>query len=219
MRKKSSWARRGLLMVSPIPLVLAMAAAAAAPSDDVPAAIRAAMQHDLGLTPAQLSQYLKIERLATVQEKQLAKAQGSRFAGSWIERRPDGSFQLVVATTSLRPQQAPAGVEIRTARHSLAELDGAKAQLDAALAQGAKVPGGVYSWYVDLPSNSVVVSIGRGRQQAGIDFVAASGADVQAVRFVTEAEQPTLRSTLQGGLGYLRNPGDGYLYACSIGFN
>jgi streptogrisin C len=36
---------------------------------------------------------------------------------------------------------------------------------------------------------------------------------------VTEDEQPSLRSTLQGGLGYLRNPGDGYLYACSIGFN
>ena len=28
-----------------------------------------------------------------------------------------------------------------------------------------------------------------------------------------------LRATLKGGLGYLRNPGDGYLYACSIGFN
>jgi len=39
------------------------------------------------------------------------------------------------------------------------------------------------------------------------------------VRFVVDAEQPSLRSTLQGGLGYLRNPGDGYLYACSIGFN
>jgi streptogrisin C len=39
------------------------------------------------------------------------------------------------------------------------------------------------------------------------------------VRLVTEDEQPTLRATLQGGLGYLRNPGDGYLYACSIGFN
>jgi streptogrisin C len=38
------------------------------------------------------------------------------------------------------------------------------------------------------------------------------------VRLVTEDEQPSLRSTLQGGLGYLRNPGDGYLYACSIGF-
>jgi streptogrisin C len=219
MRKKSSWAKRGLVMISPIPLVLAMAAAAAAPSDNVPAALRAAMQRDLGLNSAQLSQYLKIERLASLQEKQLAKAQGAQYAGSWIERKPNGNFQLVVATTSLRPQKGAADVSIRNVRHSLADLNASKGQLDTVLAQGGKVPKGVYGWYVDLPSNSVVVTIGQGKQQAGINFVAASGADVRNIRFVTEAEAPTLRATLKGGLGYLRNPGDGYLYACSIGFN
>ena len=81
------------------------------PSDNVSPAVRAAMQRDLGLTSAQLSQYLKIERLAMLQEKQLAKTQGRNFAGSWIERKPNGSFQLVVATTSIRPQKGAAGVE------------------------------------------------------------------------------------------------------------
>jgi streptogrisin C len=38
------------------------------------------------------------------------------------------------------------------------------------------------------------------------------------MRFVTEEEQPSLRMDVKGGLGYLRNPGDGYLYACSVGF-
>src|SRR5262249_43290977 len=79
-------------------------------------------------------------------------------------------------------------------------------------------PKGVYGWYVDLQSNSVVVSIGKGQQQAAVNFVAASGADAQTIRVVVEDEQPSLRSTLKGGLGYLRDPGDGYLYACSIGF-
>src|SRR3546814_2716656 len=74
-------------------------------------------------------------------------------------------------------------------------------------------------WRVDSQSNSVVVSIGRRGQQAGIDFVALSGADAQTIRFQVEDEQPSLRSDLKGGLGYLRDPGDGYLYACSIGFN
>src|SRR6476659_10117090 len=219
MRKFASWAKRGLFVLSPLPLVLAMAASAAGPSDSLSASVRTAMQHDLGMTSAQLAQYLKIERLATLQEKQLAKAQGRNFAGSWIERKPNGSFQLVVATTSLRPQKGGVDIEIRNVRHTLAELDGSKAQLDAVLAQGGKVPTGVYGWYVDLPSNSVVVSVGKGRQQAGIDLIAASGADARTVRLVTEDEQPSLRSTLQGGLVYLRNPGDGYLYACSIGFN
>lgn len=218
MHKFASWAKRGLFVLSPLSLAIAMAASAAGPSDHVPTSIRAAMQRDLGLTSAQLSQYLEIERLATLQEKQLAKAQGHAFAGSWIERKPNGSFQLVVATTSIRPQKAAAGIEIRNVRHSLAKLDASKAQFDAMQAHGGRIPMGVYGWYVDLPGNSVVVSVGKGAQQAGIDFVAASGVDVQSVRLETAEEQPSLRADLKGGLGYLRNPGDGYLYACSIGF-
>ncbi|WP_206860188.1 S1 family peptidase [Lysobacter changpingensis] len=217
MRKFASWAKRGLYVLSPLPLLAAMTASAAGPSDQLPSAVRAAMQRDLGLDSAQLAQYLKIERLAEVQGKPLAAAQGRNYAGSWIERAANGQFKVVVATTSLRAQKGPADVEIRNARHSLAVLDTSKAQLDAALSRG-KAPAGVYGWYVDLPGNSVVVSVGKGHEQAGIDFIAASGIDSRTVRLETAEEQPSLRVALEGGLGYLRNPGDGYLYACSIGF-
>ena len=219
MRKFASRAKRGLVVLSPLTLAVAMVVSAAPADNGVSPAIRAAMQRDLGLSSAQLSQYLNVERLAMLQEKQLAKAQGSNYAGSWIERGANGQYKLVVATTSIRPQKGPAGVEIRNARHSLAELDAAKGRLDLQLAQGAKVPKGVYSWAVDVESNSVVIGVGKGGQQAAVDFVARSGADANTVRFVTMAEQPTVRAALKGGLGYLRNPGDGYLYACSIGFN
>ena len=218
MRKFASWAKRGLLVLSPLPLFIAMAASAA-PADNVSVAVRTAMQRDLGLSSAQLSQYLQIERLATLQEKQLAGTQGRNFAGSWIERRPDGNYQLVVATTLIRPQKGPAGVVVRNVRHSQTDLEASKARLDDVLAHGGKIPKGVYGWYVDLRSNSVVVSIGAGKEQAAINFVAASAANAQTIRFETAEEQPSLRSTLKGGLGYLRDPGDGYLYACSIGFN
>jgi hypothetical protein len=217
MRKFASWAKRGLLVLSPLPLFAAMTAAAG-PSDSLPAAVRSAMQRDLGLTSAQVSQYVKIERLADLQARQLGAAQGRNFAGTWIERKSDGNFHLVVATTSLRAQKGPANVDIRNARRTLAELDTSKAQLDGVLARTGRAPDGVYGWYVDLPSNSLVVSVGKGREQAAIDFVAASGADAGAVRVEVAEEQPSLRVALQGGLGYLRNPGDGYLYACSIGF-
>jgi len=217
MRKFASWAKRGLYLLSPLPLLAAMSASAAQP-DTLPASVRAAMQRDLGLDTSQLAQYLKIERLASVQEKPLAAAQGRNFAGSWIERKANGSFHVVVATTSLRSQKGLADVEIRNARHSLAQLDASKAQLDSLLARSGKAPAGVYGWYVDLPANAVVVSVGKGREQAGIDFIAASGIDAQSVRIETADEQPSLRVALEGGFGYLRNPGDGYLYACSIGF-
>jgi streptogrisin C len=213
MSKLASWAKRGLFILSP--LVVAMAAASAANA----ASVRDAMQRDLGLSPAQLSQYLKIERLSTLQEKNLARSQGANYGGSWIERQPNGNFKFVVATTSHKAQKAPDGAEFRIVGHTLAALESAKAQLDDVLVRGARAPAGVYGWYVDVTSNSVVISVGRGKQQAGIDFAAASGIDVRTVRIVQEDEQPSLRSTLKGGLGYLRNPGDGYLYACSIGFN
>lgn len=210
------------VLLSPLAaaIVLVAASASAAPANDSLApALQQAMKRDLGLTDVQLGQYLQTERLAQQQAKLLEQQQGGHFAGSWIERKANGDFQLVVATTLSGVQKAPAGVEIRNARHSLAELDASKGRLDQMLAQGAKAPKGVYSWAVDVESNSVVIGIGKSGQQAGIDFVARSGVDAQTVRFVTMDEQPTLRSTLQGGLGYLRNPGDGYLYACSIGFN
>jgi streptogrisin C len=187
-------------------------------ADELSPTLRQAMQRDLGLSPAQLSQYLRIERLAS-QQKTLEARQGSNFAGSWIEKKGNGEFQVVVATTSIRPQTAPAGLQIRQARHTLATLDASKAHLDDVLAYGGKAPKGVYGWYVDLPSNSVVVSIGKGGQKAGIDFVAASAIDTATVRFEVAEEQPSLRMDVLGGYGILRNPGDGYLYACSVGFS
>jgi streptogrisin C len=215
MRKLSLWAVGGLMLS---PLFVSMVASAAAP-EDVPAGVRSAMQRDLGLTAAQLAQYLKVEHLASVEEKRLAAAQGSNFGGSWIERKPDGNFQLVIATTWIPAGKGPSDVEFRSVRHTQADLEKSKASLDDVLAAGGAVPEGVYGWHVDLQSNSVVVSIGKGKDHAAIDFVANSGADAATIRFVTEEEQPSLRSTLKGGLGYLRDPGDGYLYACSIGFN
>ena len=211
-------AKRGLIVLAPATLLVAMTASAAG-LDDVSPTLREAMQRDLGLTSAQLAQYLRVERLAGLQQDQLARAQGSNFAGSWIERQDNGTFKLVVATTAARPPRGNADVEYRSARHSFAELNDSKAHLDALVDGGARVPAGVYSWYVDVKSNTVVVGIAKGAEKAGIDFVAASQANAGHVRFVVEEEQARPLATLKGGLGYIRNPGDGYLYACSIGFN
>ena len=211
MRKSSSWAKRGLLSLSTFPLAFAMAASAAGPADQMSPTLRAAMQRDLGLTSAQLAQYLKTERLAELYQRKLAAAQGRSFAGSWIERDANGAYKLVVATTSAFPQRAPAGVEFRVMRNPIAALNASKAELDTLVERGGKVPKGVYSWYVDQQSNTVVVGIGKGKLNAGIDFVAASGANAEHVRFVVEEEQARPLASTMGGHGILRDPGDGYL--------
>jgi len=213
MRKTKSLTR---VASAPLALAVAMIASSAAFAADVEPAVKAAMQRDLGLSGQQLAQYLKTERLAAQQEKALQKQLGGSYAGSWIERKGNGSFRFVVAST--KGGKAAAGAEMRQVRHSLAALNASKGQLDMLLAQGAKVPKGVYGWYVHVPTNSVVVNIGAGAQQAGIDFVARSGMDADTVRFETMDEAPRLHLAVQGGLGILRNPGDGYLYACSVGF-
>ena len=219
MQQSANRARIGLCVLAALPLVFAMASASAAGPSDMSPAVRQALQRDLGMSNAQLAQYLKVERLASVEPARFAKAQGPRFAGSWIERKADGGYQLVLATTAPRARQLGGDVQVRSVRHSKAQLGAAKDRLDALLARGADAPKGVYGWYVDLPSNSVVVAVGKGRMDAGIDLVAASGADARLVRFLAEEEAPTLRMAVKGGFGYLRNPGDGYLYACSVGFN
>ncbi|MEI2454854.1 MULTISPECIES: S1 family peptidase [Lysobacter] len=196
-----------------------MVSGAAFAADDIAPALKTAMQRDLGLSGNQLAQYLKAERLAAQQEKALAKQLGRHYAGAWLERKADGSFAFVAASTSIKAAKAAAGVETRQARHSLAALDRAKAQLDSQLARNGKAPKGVYSWAVDLPSNSVIVGVAPGAEDAAVDFVARSGLDSDTVRFETLAEAPQRRIAIQGGRGYLRDPGDGYVYACSVGFS
>jgi streptogrisin C len=217
MRKFASWAKRGLFVVSPLAFLAAMAASAAGPSEPVSASVREAMQRDLGMTRAQLSQYLQAERLAVQQERQLAKAQGERFAGSWLERKANGDYQLVVATTSIQPQRVPAGVELRNVRHSISALGSSKREMDELVTRGARVPEGVYGWFVDVRNNTVTVNVAPGAQKAAIGFVAASGADSGTIRFQTMASAPMPLATFKGGSEYLSNDGSNYYY-CSVGF-
>ncbi|MGH8083274.1 MAG: S1 family peptidase [Lysobacter sp.] len=191
---------------------------AAFAADDLAPALKTAMKRDLGLSDTQLVQYLNTERQAVEQEKTLQKQLGRDFAGTWLERKSDGSFALVAASTSTSKVKTLTGIETRQARHSLSALNSAKGQLDSLLSRSAKTPKGVYSWSVDLPSNSVVVGVAPGAETAGVDFVARSGLDASVVRFETMKEAPQRRIAVQGGRGMLRDPGDGFLYACSVGF-
>lgn len=205
--------------VSVIAATAAMLVSGAAfAADDIAPALKTAMQRDMGLSGKQLTQYLKVENFAAQQEKAVESQLGRNFAGAWLERKADGSFGFVAASTSIKNSKAAAGIETRQVRHSLATLNAAKSQLDSLLTRRAKVPKGVYSWSVDLPTNSVTVGVAPGAEEAGVDFVASSGLDPSVVRFETLNEAPQRRIAVQGGRGMLRNPGDGFLYACSVGF-
>lgn len=216
MQQLASWAKRGLFVLSPLAMAMSMAATAGPSDNAVSPAVRDALQRDLGLVPAQVSQYLKAERLAAREASALAAAEGGDFAGQWIERSSNGDFKVVVATTSA-DGNAPGDIEVRQVRNNFAALNAAKAQLDGAASRG-NAPDGVYGWYIDVQDNSVTVNVAPGARSAAIDFVAASDADASTVRFETMASQPKPLETFMGGSEYLSNDGTNYYY-CSVGFS
>ena len=210
MRKFVTWA------VTPALLAFSIAAAAA-PGDNLSPTLRATMQRDLGMNAAQLSQYLQVERLAAGQSGTLAKAMGDHFAGSWIERSANGDHQFVVATTGAQPKAMPAGVVVRNVRHSLAKLNNAKAELDVRAKQVGLVPTGIHAWGVDVRTNTVTLDVAPGAMLKAIEFVAASGADADTVRFNIMRSAPRPLVSFEGGSEYLSNSG-GSFYYCSVGF-
>lgn len=191
-----------------------LSAGAAVAADDFDPQLKFAMQRDLGIFPHQIAQYLQTERLATAGEAAAQRQLGAHFAGSWIERKADGSFRYVVASTR---GGAVSGAEMRQVRHSLRELEASKARLDQVQKRALdwKMLRGVHSWRVDPTTNSVVVSIAPDATDDAIDFVAVSGADAGTVRFETVQGTPQTTANIVGGYEYVIN-NSGY---CSVGFS
>lgn len=197
----------------------AMSCGAALAADQVDPQLKFAMQRDLGIFPTQLPQYLQTEKLARTQAAAIEREFGTQFAGSWIERNEDGSFKLVAATSGARKSSTLGGVEVRNVRYSLKQLQSAMEQLDAganARVKGVSKPlDGVQSWYVDPRSNAVVVKVDDGATDAGVDFVALSGADSAQVRIESSPGKLQTTANIVGGIEYSINNAS----LCSVGFS
>ncbi len=203
-------------------LAFALSAALAAPAfaaDDpglpVSAAMRQALQRDLGLSAGAIPRYLETERMATRQQSEARRKLGASYAGSWLERDASGEFRLVIATTQQsRTAAARAlGADVRVVRHSLDTLDAAKAKLDRQRGKAARNVA-VHSWFVDPRDNAVVVTTDPGAEATGKALVAASGVNPALVRYVASPQRPQPVYDIRGGDRY-NVPGSW----CSIGFS
>ena len=185
-------------------------------------AMRQALQRDLGLSAADLPRYLETERLATRRQAEAQKALGASYAGSWLERDANGEFEFVIATTQ-QAQTAKArtlGAQARVVRHSLATLEASMSQLNSA--QKTKSIGvlrptdpGIHSWRIDLPSNSVVITLEPGMEKIAAALVARSGADARTIRYKTSTARPQPNVDVRGGDRY-NLPNGGW---CSVGLS
>ncbi|MEV1289080.1 ricin-type beta-trefoil lectin domain protein [Micromonospora sp. NPDC049679] len=185
--------------------------AAATPTipPDVAGPMVSALQRDLRLTEQQARARLAAEATAPPVEHRLRAILGATFGGAWLTA--DGS-RLVVATTD--PARAEtvraAGAEPRVVAHSERQLDAAKTALDRTARRATT---GVHAWYVDVATNTVVVTAAR---PADADaFVRASGAPGQLVRTVAGGPAPRPLHDVRGGDQYVINGNT----LCSVGFS
>ncbi len=208
--------RRTVIALSLAAAVFAIGNASAADRPVLSKVVADSMKRDLRLNDAQLAQYFTAERTAFLNEARLARQLGDRYAGGWLERGSDGNYRYVVASTGAVRGAKIAGVDLRNARYSLRQLDGAVERLNRVHALSNKTAlQGVHAWGVDLPSNSVVVTVAPGYALNAIDFIAVSGVDAGMIRFeASQLEAPTPFVSVIGGIAYTSGGG-----RCSIGFS
>ncbi|MBN6039217.1 S1 family peptidase [Amycolatopsis sp. 195334CR] len=175
------------------------------------AEVLSAMQRDLGLTAGQAATRLSDEDRAAKTDRLLRKKLSHGYGGSWYD---PAKAKLVVAVTgeaaahTARADGAEAVVVSRTE----AQLDALKSQLDN---RGKASPRTVAGWYVDVPSNKIVL-LSRGEALgAAHSFVADSGVPADAVRVLASTESPRPLIDVVGGNAYYIGAGT----RCSIGFS
>ncbi|GAA4220137.1 streptogrisin C [Streptosporangium album] len=167
-----------------------------------------AMQRDLGLTAEQAVTRLANEERAMTTESALSATLGATYAGAWLN---GDASQLMVATSDAAAAGAikAKGAQPVIVSRTLEQLNAAKDRLDQA---PAEAKAGASLWYVDTPTNTVVI---LAAQQAAADaLVAAAGVDKEAVRVVASAERPQTFIDIIGGRAYYIGGS-----RCSVGFS
>ncbi|RLK58860.1 FG-GAP-like repeat-containing protein [Actinokineospora cianjurensis] len=163
----------------------------------------AAMGRDLGFAPEQVAPRLAKEAAGGRLEHRVRVETGAAFAGAWL----DAGAELVVAVTdeaAARTARA-AGAKATVVRWSEQRLAEVKRGLDARRA----APDAVTGWYVDGPSNSVVVTA---TDPDAADVRAFAGTAPQ-IRITRATGKPQPLHDVRGGDAYYGAAG-----RCSIGF-
>ncbi|MFD8499079.1 alpha-lytic protease prodomain-containing protein [Amycolatopsis sp. NPDC059657] len=172
--------------------------------------ILAAMSRDLNLTPQQAQARLAAEQRAASTDSALRSRLGSAYGGSWLDSTGT-TLTVAVADPAQEATVRAAGAAVRPVAVGAAQLDSAKALLDA---KSADAPQSVPGWYVDVATNKVVVSANPGGESAAKAWAVNSGVRADLVRVETSAENPVPLIDIIGGNAYTFGSG-----RCSIGFS
>jgi streptogrisin C len=165
-------------------------------------------KRDEHLTPQQALDRAKDETAARRKVAALSKSLGSAYAGAWFDGANRKLVVGLIDRTRIEEVKA-AGAEPKLVRHNLAGLTGVKSRLDRF---GENAPSAVVSWYVDPPTNSVVI---EAKKDPGADaFIAKAKGVGDMVRVEWTTKSPRTFSDVIGGGGF--TIGDA---RCSVGFS
>lgn len=197
----------GALVVTTNPVANAGEGQDASARPDLAPAYLAAMRRDLGLSADQVYARLATEAKAADTASKLSESLGDDFAGDWIDRA--GNLMVAVTDEDRAELVRAAGAEPKVVRYSQNELDQAKNSLDA-----QQAPATVHRWFADPVTNTVVVEVQQGADDAAtkawLDNAAAAS---PAMRVVEKAQAPQARANILGGQEW---GADGAF--CSVGF-
>lgn len=170
--------------------------------------ISAAVRRDLGVSTEQLREQGALQEKAIRLDEALQTALGQAYAGSSYDART-GKLVVMVSDAKALDKAKAAGAEARLVKHSKAELDAIKDELDVAAGKtkgsgtGHRQPNGtrqasvagMTSWYVDTATNTVRVTVEEGQAKAVENALAKYG---DAVTLEKSDLAPTTTTIMDG---------------------
>jgi streptogrisin C len=167
-----------------------------------------ALRRDAKLTLEQARARAKDEAAAIRKIEAVRKSLGATYAGAWFDGESRKLTVALVDRTLLDKVRA-VGAEPKLMRNNLAGLMGAKVRIDR---MGATAPSSVVSWYVDPPTNSVVI---EAKKDSGAEsFIERAKGSGDLVRVEWTTKSPRALVDVVGGNGFTVGEA-----RCSVGFS
>ncbi|WP_165960347.1 S1 family peptidase [Actinocrispum wychmicini] len=194
--------------------ITAMAAAPRPPAETQTVAVGAASALDPGfrrdeqLTPQQARDLAKQQAVGNRALAGIRRKLGVAYAGAWFDST-SRRLTVGVIDRSRVDEVRAMGAEPRLVEHNLLGLQGAKTRLDRF---GERAPVSVVSWYVDPPTNTVVIEARK--DQAAEEFITRARGVGDMVRVEWTSKVPRTFADVLGGGGF--TIGDA---RCSVGFS
>jgi streptogrisin C len=171
-------------------------------------AVDSGFRRDAQLTPQQARERAKAEAGASRTVSELRKTLGSAYAGAWF----DGATRKLTVgliDRALLDRVRATGAEPKLMKRNLAGLNGAMSRLDRF---GENAPAAVLSWYVDPPTNSVVIEAQK--DPAADAFISRARGVGDMVRVEWTTKSPRTFADMVGGNGFTVGNA-----RCSVGFS